>query len=193
MSQPLWASIVQWSLWTLIMALVMGWLARSRHRARTASESNLLRHPRSILIVGIVGFAFFFGIAVISNVFPNATTTIVTTSVFLGFALLFVAMIAEYFLARHELVDGGMNYGRLLGPRRSLKWSEVSRIHYAPTMKWFRVQTHSGDVARISAMLIGLPEFGRAVLLHARSSDIDSETLAILRATADAEPPSVWG
>jgi hypothetical protein len=59
-------------------------------------------------------------------------------------------------------------------------------------MKWFRLETQSGDVARISAMLIGLPEFARLLLSHAQPHAIDAETLLILQATADGNPPSVW-
>ncbi len=193
MSQPWWAPVIQWTLWGVVVVLVMGWVARSRNRARPLSEARLLRHPPSILIIGIAGFVFFFGIAVVSNVFPNKTTTLLTTSVFVGFSLLSTAAIADYFLARHELLDGGMNYGRLLGPRRSLKWNEVSRIGYAPVMKWFKIELASGEVARISVMLTGLPAFARAVLLHAPPGAIDAETLAVLQATADGSPPKVWG
>jgi hypothetical protein len=64
------------------MAIVMGWLARSRLRARPASDTRRLVHPASTLIVGLVAFAFFAGLAVVSNVVPNKTTTWWTTAVF---------------------------------------------------------------------------------------------------------------
>jgi hypothetical protein len=175
------------------MTLVMGWVARSRNRARPVAEARLLRHPPSTLIIGMAGFIFFFGVAVVSNVFPNKTATLLTTSVFVGFSLLSTVAIADYFLARHELLDGGMSYGRLLGSRGSLKWNEVCRIRYAPVMKWFEIELASGEVARVSAMLTGLPAFARAVLLHVPPGTIDAETLAVLQATADGNPPKVWG
>ena len=46
---------VQWIVWFVLMALVMGWLARSRSRSRAASDAALLYHPTSTLIAGYAG------------------------------------------------------------------------------------------------------------------------------------------
>ncbi len=193
MNQPWWVPVLQWTIWGIVMALVMGWVAKSRHRPRPESEARRLVHPPSTLIIGLIGFAFFFGIAVISNVYANKTTTTLTTSVFLGFAALSLIMVADYFLARHEVSNEGMNYGRLTGKRGSLKWSEVVRVRYAPVMKWFKLETRSGEVARVSAMLVGLPEFARMVLVHVPPAAIEPETSAFLQATAAGDPPKVYG
>lgn len=174
------------------MALVMGWVARSRFKARPQSDSQRLVHPPSTLIIGVVVFLFFASIAVISNVFPNKTVTWWTTAVFVGFALLSLAMVAAYVLGHHQVSGEGLSYGRLIGRRGYLEWADLRRVRYAPTMKWFRLETQSGDVARISVMLIGLPEIARLLLSHAPPHAIDAETLLILQATADGNPPSVW-
>lgn len=192
MDQSWWSSIIQWTLWGILMAVIMGWVARSRFRVRPQSDAQWLFHPPSTLIIGIVCFVIFAGIAIVSNVFPNKTVTWWTTATFVGFALLAVLMIADYFLSRHQVSDEGMNYGRLSGPRRSLKWSDVRRVQYAPVMKWFRLETQSGEVARVSAMLVGLPEFARLLLAHAPSYAIDAETRSMLEATAAGTPPPVW-
>lgn len=63
---------------------------------------------------------------------------------------------------------------------------------YAPAMKWFRLETRSGDVARLSVMLMGLPAFAQVLLAHAPAEAIAPETRAILEATAAGDPPSVW-
>jgi hypothetical protein len=193
MDKSWWASAVQWAIWGVLMALVMGWLARSRLKKRPAVEARRLEHPKSTLIVGLVTFLFFAAIAVISNVWANKTTTWWTTAVFVGFALLGLYVVAEYLRARHEVAGEGMAYSRLFGPRGHLRWSDLRRVAYAPTMKWFRLETRSGDVARISAMLIGLPEFARLLLAHAPAGVIDPDALQILQATAAGNPPSVWG
>jgi len=151
-----------------------------------------LVHPPSTLIIGVVVFLFFAGIAIISNVFPNKTVTWWTTAGFVGFALLSLPLVADYFLGHHQLSEEGLSYGRLTGRRGYLKWTDLHRVKYAPTMKWFRLETQSGDVARISAMLIGLPGFARLLLSHAPPHAIDAKTLPILQATADGNPPSVW-
>src|SRR4029077_8628375 len=137
-------------------------------------------------------FLFFAGIAIISNVFPNRTVTWWTTAVFVGFALLSLAMVAAYFLGHHQVSGEGLSYGGLTGRRGYLKWADLRRVRYAPTMKWFRLETQSGDVARISVILIGFPEFARLLLSHAPPDAIDAETRLTLQATADGNPPSVW-
>jgi len=174
------------------MTLVMGWLARNRFKARPQSDAWRLVHSTSTLALGIVCFAFFAGIAVVSNVYPNRTTTWWTTTLFVGFALMAVPMIADYFLARHDVSESGISYGRLTGRRGNLKWSELRSVRYAPVMKWFRLESRSGQVARISAMLMGLPEFARLVLQHAPAEAIESSTKPILEATASGYPPPIW-
>lgn len=192
MDQSWWVPLVQWALWGVLMALVMGWVAKSRFKRRPPTGSRRLAHPPSTLVIGVVCFLFFAGIAVISNVFPNKTVTWWTTTIFVGFALLSVPLIADYFAARHELSEDGLSYGRLSGPRGYLKWSDLRMVKYAPVMKWFRLETRSGEVARISVMLSGLPEFARLVLAHTSPHAIDAGTLPILQATARGNPPSVW-
>jgi hypothetical protein len=191
--RPWWGTTIQWSLWAVAMTLVMGWLGKSRHRPRPTADQRVLAHPPSTLIMGLVCFVFFAGIAVVSNVFANKTTTWWTTAGFLGFALLSVPMISDYFIARHKVSEEGMAYRKITGAAKYLRWSELRAVRYTPTMKWFRLETQSGDVARISVMLMGLPEFARLVLAHAPQQTIDDETLPVLQATANDQPPSVWG
>lgn len=174
------------------MAAAMAWLARSRLKARPSADSRRLHHPSSTLIVGLACFVFFAGIAVISNVYANRTTTWWTTAIFVGFAAMAVPVILDYFRARHDVSDEGLSYGSMLGGRGYFRWSELHRVHYAPVLKWFRLETREGKVARISAMLVGLPEFARVVLRRAPPGAIDDETLQVLRATALGNPPPLF-
>jgi heme/copper-type cytochrome/quinol oxidase subunit 4 len=184
-----WAGAIQWTIWAIIMTLVMAWLARSRLKRRPPADSRRLHHPASTLIVGAVTFVFFAGIAVISNVYANRTTTWWTTVIFVGFAVMSVPIMLDYFLARHDVSDEGLSYGRMLGGRGYIKWSELHRVHYAPVLKWFRLETREGKVARISAMLVGLPEFAQVLLRRAPPGAIDDETAQVLRATAAGDLP----
>src|SRR6267142_1261804 len=102
-----WMTALQWAAWFGLMALVMGWLARSRFHARPASEARRLAYPLSTLIVGLVCFALFAGIAVFSNVFPNETATWWTTAIFVGLALLSAPIVSGFFLQHHEVSDEG--------------------------------------------------------------------------------------
>jgi len=194
MNRGWWVPIVQWTLWGLGMAVVIGWVAKSRLRERPESERYTLRHPVSTLAIGVVGAAFFFGIAVVSNTIgKNPTATVWTTLSFVAFGLASVPMIADYFFARHRVSERGIEYGRMFGHRGSLRWSEVQKVRFAPLMKWFVLEAASGAKVRVSAMLVGLPEFARFVLLHVSKEAIDPDTQAVLLETEQGRPPSVWG
>lgn len=194
MRQEWWVPIVQWSLWGIVVAGVMGWVARSRLRARPPSQLRTLRHPPSTLVLGTLGALFFFGIAVASNtVGENASTTIWTTLVFVSLGLLSVPMIIDYFFARHAVSESGIEYGRMFGARGTLRWSEVRRVRFAPNMKWFVLERQSGRPVRISAMLMGLPEFAQLLLRHVPRERIDAAALPVIEATSEGHAPSVWG
>lgn len=187
-----WASALQWTLWWIAMFAVMGWLGRSRLKPRPASEARTLRHSRGILILGLVCFGFFSALTVISNVFPNETVTWWTTAIFVGFALMGVPLVIEYYKVRLELSEQGMVYWTYLRGRRTLRWEDVREVRFSPAMRWFRLETRNGEVARVSAMLIGLPEFANLLLAHVPAEAVDEQTLALLRATAVGALPPVW-
>jgi predicted permease len=194
MQREWWVSIIQWSLWGLVMAVVMGWVARSRLRTRPENESKTLRHPVSTLAIGVVGATFFFGIAVVSNtVGKNSTSTVWTTLVFVFFGAMSLPMVADYFFARHSVTESGINYGRMLGQRGVLAWADVKSVRYAPVMKWFVLKPSNGIPVRVSAMLMGLPEFATQLLAHVPEDRIDAQTLDVLRQTSAGKPPNVWG
>ena len=187
-----WSVALQWAVWGVLMALIMGWLARSRFRARPTSHARRLAHPTSTLIIGVVCFLVFATFAVVSNVVPNESATWWTTLCFVGFALLSAPILLDYFIADHRVSDVGLAYTPLVGKQKYLRWSELRNVRYASTMKWFRLETRSGDVARISAMLMGLPEFAKLLLENAPGAAIESGTLDVLQATAQGNPPSLW-
>lgn len=186
-STPLW-----WVLWLLSMSLIMGWIARSRLRPRPASETGRLTQTLAIFIVGLVCFLIFATMAVVSNVIPNTTSTWWTTAIFVGLACLGVPLVTGFFLEQYEATPDGLTGANFIGVRKQLRWSELRSVRYSLFMKWFRLETQSGTVIRISAMLTGLPEFARLLLANAPTQAIDAETLKLLRATAAGNPPSVW-
>jgi len=184
-------SLVQWLLWGLAMSLVMAWVARSRLR-RTAGVDRLqLAHPPSTLIIGIICFAFFAGLAVVSNVYANRTTSVWTTLTFVGLALLALPLVADYFFARHGVSAQGMDFGRMSGRRGRFAWKEVRQVTFSPAMKWFRLELADGRVVRVSAMLAGLPGFARLLLDHVPRDAVQGEVRSILQATAEGRPPAV--
>ena len=80
----------------------------------------------------------------------------------------------------------------MLGTTGFLRWSELKKVRYGSSMKWFRLETASGEVLRVSAMLMGLPEFAQALLKSTPTDAMDTDTLEILEATAEGNPPSLW-
>ncbi len=192
--RPWWVPVVQWAAWGVVMTAVMGWLARSRMKQRPEQLANDLRHPPSTLITGIIGFLFFAALCVVSNTMgKNETTSVWTSLVFLFFAAMSLATIAEYFRARHRLTPDGLEFGRLLGRRGALKWVDVTSVEFAPTMKWFRIKTKQRGTIRISAMLMGLPAFAHQILAHVPARQIAEPAHSILAETANGNPPRIWG
>lgn len=184
-----WAELVRVATGPLLISLVAGLVGASRRRARPQAEAGQLRHPASTLIVGLLGFALFAGLAVLSLVFDNGSGGPLVTGALLGFAALSLLMVAEYQRVRFELTPEGMSYGRLLGARGSFRWRDITQLTFARTMRWYRIETSSGDVVRVSAMLTGLPEFARTVLAEVPSYAIEESALVLLQKTANGELP----
>lgn len=190
--RPWWATVVQWTVWALIMSAVMGWLGRTRMKARPAGEDRLLRHPTSTLVIAIVGLGLFGTVTVASIVTSKGPGDWWIPLVGLGFMLMSVPMVVDYFVARHEVTDEGLHYRKFVGTRKFMRWSEVRNVRYASGMKWFRLESTSDEVARLSVMLMGLPEFARMLLAHVPDGAIEPAALPLLRETAAGRPPSVW-
>jgi hypothetical protein len=186
-----WEALLRWGGPALLTSLVLAWMQTRRTRARAPGEASRLQHPPRALFMGIGLFVFFAGLVALSFAHDNATGVPLATSIFAAFALLSLLMAAEYYRARYELTADGLNYGRLLGARRSLKWRDVTHVTYSPGMKWFRIETSCGEIARISAMLRGLPDFAQAVLTQVPSYAIDERALAVLKSSSQAELPKL--
>jgi len=175
------------------MSLVMGWLSLSRKRARLPAEQSVLRYPQSILIVGVVCSAFFLVLALLSILFPGKDGSPAISLIFVGFAFLGAPLIVEYYRVVHHLEEGGIRYSSLISTPGFLPWSDIKSVGYAPSMKWFRIEGRDGQIIRVSVMLMGLPEFARAVLSKVPDFRIDPVARDLLRRTAEGHPPSVWG
>lgn len=193
MNHDWWVPIVQWTAWGIAMTVFMGWVVKSRLGKRPDSERYTLRHPTSTLVLGVVVSVFFFGIAIISNtVGKNPTSTVWTTALFIAFGVAGLPVIADFFFARHGVSDSGIAYGNMIGQRGNLPWSEVQSVRFSPAAKWFVLEGASGEKVRVSALLLGLPEFAHLVLVHVPTEAIEPDTIAVLQATAEGQPPCIW-
>ena len=179
--------------WLVGMSLVMGWLGRTRMSPRAGQSASVLQHPRSLLVIGIVCSGFFFVIAILSVAFPDKEgPSAGITFGLLAFSLLGAPLIAEYFRVWHRLEPGGMRSQPLLREACSVRWKDVRRVSYSPGMKWFVVETPTGAVVRVSAMLTGLPAFARTVLHEVPRDRIDPAAVPVLERTAADNPPPIW-
>ncbi len=112
--------------------------------------------------------------------------------VFGGFALLSALVVSGFFLERHDVSEEGIASRNFVGAAKYIRWSDLRSVRYVSPMKWFRLETQSGTVERVSVMLRGLPEFARLLLHNAPAGAIEAQTLDVLRTTAAGNPPSVW-
>lgn len=191
--RPWWAAVIQWTLWALAMTIVMSWLGKSRFRQRRPEELGTLRHPKSTLIIGVVCFGGCAALTVITGVTDDKTVAWCMTAMFAAFTVTSAAMLLEYFMAKHQVSTEGLHYRKLLGKAGFVEWANVRNIHYGATLKWFRLETSTGEVVRFSIMLMGLPEFARALPEGAPKESMDEQTREILLSTAQGNPPLLWG
>lgn len=192
MHQAWWISAIGAAAPTLVITVAMSWMAHSRMTRRPENDVRCLVHPLSTFLIGVVCSGLFFALIVMSTVvWPNPTATWGVEAVFAFFAILAAWLVAIYFYEKHEVSDEGLAYTTLFGARRSLRWNAVCTLSFAPRMQWFRIEDTSGSVARLSVMLMGLPEFARVALKHVPAAAIDPETLQILHETANGSPPPI--
>jgi hypothetical protein len=174
-----------------MMTLIAKWLSNSRSPQRAPQQETLIRHPSSTLIFGVLGFIFFAGLGLVS-IGAGTITGWLMTALFFACVLFCVVLIADFFLSRHWLVDGGLEHRQLTKRRRRIEWADVTSVRFSSLNKWFVIETERGHVARISAMMIGLPAFANAVLAHVPESAIDEETRALLVNVAGGVLPELW-
>jgi len=193
MQNEWWMEIVKWTLIGVVVVFFGRWFRRYGFRIRLSPDGTTLKQPLSFLIAGVVGFIFWGGFTVVSNTIgKNETTTIWSTTIFVFLALMSLVMIAFYYFARHYLTPEGLDYGKLHGQRGYTRWSEIHEMKYRPRLGWFQLRTEAGSTIRISATLIGLPEFAQHVLAHVPSERIDSSTGDLLTEIAAGETPKSW-
>ncbi len=182
-----------WILWFAGMAVVMRWLQRSRLEPRPGETDDVLRHPRSLLVIALACSGFFVTISILSVAFPDKEgPSLPITLGLLAFALLGLPLMAEYYRVWHRLERGGIRSQPLLSAERLVRWQDVQRVSYSQVMKWFVVKTTAGAVVRVSVMLVGLPSFASTVLSEVPPDRIDPAALPVLQQTAAGHPPPIW-
>lgn len=171
----------------LLTSLLTTLVARRKRIAAAAGaldQAGHLQHSPMVLVIGVLALGLFAAGAAFSRSFDDGSGGLLVGAGIAGLGLLGLAMILEFARARHVLQADGLEFGRLFGPRGSLKWRDVTHFSYSRGMHWFRIETASGAVARISVLLMGLPQFARAVLDQVPGYAIDAPTREVLEGYA---------
>ncbi len=183
-----WAALIP-AAGALLTSLVTAWAAASRKRAQAAAAPARMQYPAITGIIGVLVLGALLILAAFVATAGNGAGRPVVAGVFAAFGALGLLLILESVRVWHVLTADGLEFGRLLGPRGSLRWRDVTRLTYSKEMRWFRIETASGEVARISAILTGLPEFARAVLEQVPTYAIDDSARGVLQARAQGPLP----
>jgi Bacterial PH domain len=189
--RPWWAHLLQWGLWALVMALVMGWLAKSRRKATVATGAQVLTHPPTTLIVGLACTVLFMFLTALAALYAKDTEGW-TPLVFLGFALLGAPLVGEALRVRHEVRDDGIVYRGLFATHDKIAWDELESVRWSVPMKWLAVKTRDGRTLRFSGLLNGLDALARALHERAPAMRVDESTAKVLADAREGKLPSIW-
>lgn len=155
--------------------------------------TTLLRPSLGTLLIGALSAAFFFWLAAVSFATgKHPATTLGTALCFSLLGLMALPLVADYFFARHRLSDEAIDFGHRFGGRGTMRWADVRRVRFSPTMKWFVLEDEARIRARVSANLAGLPEFARLVLANVPPEAIDKKTHKLLVDASVGRRPRVW-
>jgi hypothetical protein len=187
-----WVALLP-ALGAMFPGLITALATTSRKRKADALlHPGRMQHSPALLAVGMVVLALF--LTLVGSLFYEMGSSDPLLDAATGVCLLLgVLILLEYFRSWHDLTADGLEFGRLLGPRGSLMWRDVTRLSYSRGMRWFRIETAAGQVARVSAMLSGVPGFARTALAQVPSYAIDASTREVLEARAQGEMMRVAG
>ena len=181
--------IFQVLFWLIAMAFMTRWFARSRLRERPASEAREQRHPRPILIIGVICLALSVAMVIGSFTASGGVLPFVVGSAMI---VLSVYLIADYYFARHAVDELGMDYGRPSGQRGRFAWDEVRRVAFNKRMNWYRLELESGITVRVAGTQMGLPEFAAHVLRHVPAARIDPHVQTMLERASRGKLHGLW-
>jgi hypothetical protein len=172
----------------IIFTLLMAWLDISRSSGR-AGTANVLRYPRSILVLGGVCGGGFLAAAALS--FFDRGGGVLVALGFLGFASLGVYLTLEYLLIRVDLGPEGLSYRTIRGRSGFLAWQDVRQVSWSRYSPGFVLRSLTGETVRVSSMLRGLPSFATAVLSSVPRERLDDRAASVLENVARGILPDV--
>ena len=191
-SRPYWASIVQWTLWFVLMGGIYHVLNKARMKSAKSGDDTVMRYPPSAVAVSVICLLVAVALMVLVSIAPAGNAPLWAK---VAFALMLLATLhwtADCIIGRYTLSDEGLRYVSVFSGERMFRWDELRSLKYAPHMRWFILESSQGHVARISVMMTGLPAFARLLMERALNVSIDPAAIPVLKQTAKGELPSMW-
>jgi hypothetical protein len=187
------AAVVQVVLWTLLMTLFARWAERSRAKATEETDANTMCQPPFVLIVGVVGTAVFLAAGVLCVATSPRLSGKVLGIVFCGgFAALGGACVLDYVRVTHRVDPEGISYAKLFGSGGRLSWSDVTRVRYSDSGRWFTLKTSGRTTVRVSSNMTNVATFAKHMLAGVPSERFDEKARALLEGALVGNPPPVW-
>jgi tetratricopeptide (TPR) repeat protein len=180
---PRWAMIVLLIAAGLALFVFIMWWD---HKDREAAEARrIMRYPHYYVFLGsacLGGFGYMAWLGFWNAYLPLRSEGFVAPTLFATLGLVLVIL---PLMVRHELLADGASFRRFGVRKVRMKWSDLRSIGYVPFVKWFRLESKSGQVVRVPATLTCMRPFARAVLLHAEQAIADDFTRAVLEETSE--------
>jgi tetratricopeptide (TPR) repeat protein len=178
-TMPRWQMIALVGAGILAVIVFFVWLEQT-DRAAAAANDRLMRYPRHHVFVGAaagVGFGYVAWLGFWNSYLPLREDGFVVPSFFVALGL---GLVISSLTVRHELLADGALFRRFGGRKVHMKWADLRSIRYVTFMKWFRLESKSGSVVRISESMTCMQPFARAVLAHADAAIADIKTRGAL-------------
>lgn len=118
-----------------------------------------LEYPQRILIIGILCTSFFLFVTVVSNLFPNETTSWKTTTIFIFFSLLGVYIIIDFMRSKFSVTSSVIIYKNLFFKTSEVSWNDIEEVDFSKINSCFILKTKDKKRIRVSLLLKGIGEF----------------------------------
>lgn len=183
-----WTYPLQAVLWASAMGLLMRWMVRSRV-APTNAPAQELRYSKPVMAIGIVGLALAFAGAFFAPI--TTTRDWFVKAFFVAFGVPCAYLVVDYARSSFRVGAEGLEFCVPLQGSGLLRWSELERVSWSSSLKWFVLRS-ANRTLRIPVALYGLPVFARTLLEHVSSERITPDARLLLERTAQGSPPAPW-
>ena len=169
----------------LATALAAWWFSRSRS-APVAGPPGTMTYPTSVLVLSGLSLLLFGGLLLASLIWPDSDLehAWIIPALFAGFVAMSGWSVATCINGRYVAAPEGLLYRTWRGRERLFRWRDLYRVSYNRSMRWFVLEDVSGEKARVSAYMRGLPTFARRLLTGTPERAIAPRDREVIQHTA---------